>query len=166
MRSREQPRQTGTGWTLHYGRAEHPQSATHLPFCKLALELPATIPRPTPFSLVTICGYQPSRQASRSSAGLGRSHSFLRLQFESSTTFALYPEMPEPVALAITAACASLISGIVTLSQQITMFVSSVRMHRRIWMQYLDAVSRELSSLNLSLEALSDDSFKIKARSP
>jgi hypothetical protein len=67
------------------------------------------------------------------------------------------PEMPEPVALAITVGCASLISGIVTLSQQITTFVSSVRNARKD----MDAVSRELASLKLSLEALGDDSSKI-----
>lgn len=66
-------------------------------------------------------------------------------------------EMPEPVALAITVACASLISGIVTLSQQITTFVSSVRNARND----MDAVSRELSSLKLSLEALRHDSSNI-----
>jgi hypothetical protein len=65
--------------------------------------------------------------------------------------------MAEPVALAITVACASLISGIVTLSQQITTFVSSVRNARKD----MDAVSRELSSLKLCLEALRDDSSKI-----
>lgn len=65
--------------------------------------------------------------------------------------------MAELVALAITVACASLISGIVTLSQQITTFVSSVRNSRKD----IDAVSRELSSLKLSVEALRDDSSKI-----
>lgn len=52
---------------------------------------------------------------------------------------------------------ASLISGIVTLSQQINTFVSSVRNARKD----MDAVSRELSSLKLSLEGLRDDSSKI-----
>lgn len=65
--------------------------------------------------------------------------------------------MPEPVALAITVACASLISGIVTLTQQIATFVSQVRSSRKD----IDAVSRELSSLALCLEALRDDSSKI-----
>jgi hypothetical protein len=65
--------------------------------------------------------------------------------------------MPEPVALAITVACASLISGVVTLSKQITTFVSDVRASRKD----MDAVSRELSSLTLCLEALRDDSSKI-----
>ena len=65
--------------------------------------------------------------------------------------------MPEPVALAITVACASLISGVVTLSKQVTTFVSDVRAARKD----MDAVSRELSSLTLSLAALRDDSLKI-----
>jgi hypothetical protein len=65
--------------------------------------------------------------------------------------------MPEPIALAITAACASLISGVVTLSKQTSSFVSDVRAARKD----MDAVSRELSSLTLCLEALRDDSSKI-----
>lgn len=65
--------------------------------------------------------------------------------------------MPEPVALAIAVACASLISGVVTLSKQITSFVSDVRASRKD----MDAVSRELSSLTLCVEALRDDSSKI-----
>ena len=64
--------------------------------------------------------------------------------------------MPEPVALAIAVACASLISGVVTLSKQITSFVSDVRASRTD----MDAVSRELSSLTLCVQALRDDSSK------
>jgi hypothetical protein len=71
--------------------------------------------------------------------------------------FVLYPRDAGVVALAITIACASLISGIVTLSQQIATFVSSVRNARKD----MDAVSRELSFLKLSLEALGGNSSKV-----
>src|SRR5436305_11415795 len=66
--------------------------------------------------------------------------------------------MPEPVTLAITVACASLISSIGTLSKQIVAFVSDIRDARKD----MDAVSRELSSLSLCLEGLRDDSSKIQ----
>jgi chromosome segregation ATPase len=66
--------------------------------------------------------------------------------------------MPEPVVLAITVASASLISGIVTLSKQVTTFVSDVRAARKD----MEAVSGELSSLTLCLEALRNDSLNIK----
>jgi hypothetical protein len=59
--------------------------------------------------------------------------------------------------LAITVACASLISSVLTLSKQIATFVSDVRAARKD----MDAVSRELSSLTLSLEGLRSDSSKI-----
>jgi chromosome segregation ATPase len=66
--------------------------------------------------------------------------------------------MPEPVALAVIVACSSLASSIVTLSKQITTFVSDFRDARKD----MDAVSRELSSLSLCLEGLRDDSSKIQ----
>ena len=65
--------------------------------------------------------------------------------------------MTEPVALAVTVACASLLSSVVALSRQITIFVIDVRAARKD----LDAVSRELSSLALCLEVLRHDSSKI-----
>ena len=66
--------------------------------------------------------------------------------------------MPEPVALAITVACSSLTSSIITLSKQIVTFVSDFRDARKD----MDAVSRELSSLSLCIQGLRDDSSKIQ----
>jgi hypothetical protein len=61
----------------------------------------------------------------------------------------------DPVSLST--ACVGLITAISQLSVQITGFVSSVRDARKD----MDAVSRELISLTLCLEALRDDSQKI-----
>ena len=55
--------------------------------------------------------------------------------------------------ISITASCIGITAGIATLAERITAFVSSVREARKD----LDAVRRELGSLQLSLSALSDE---------
>jgi Fungal N-terminal domain of STAND proteins len=60
--------------------------------------------------------------------------------------------------LSISTACVSLIATLGRILPQIVSFVSDVRDARRD----MDAVSRELHSLSLSLENLRDDSTKIK----
>jgi hypothetical protein len=58
--------------------------------------------------------------------------------------------------LSISAACISLIAGIAKISVEVSSFIRDVRdAHKE-----LDAVSRELSSLSISLSALADDSEK------
>jgi hypothetical protein len=66
--------------------------------------------------------------------------------------------MPEPIALAVAVACASLTSSIITLSKQIVTFASDFRDARKD----MEAVSRELSSLTLCLKSLHDDSSKFQ----
>lgn len=57
----------------------------------------------------------------------------------------------DPVSIA--ASCVGIAAGIATLIERLTVFVSSVREARKD----LDAVRRELGSLQLSLSALSDE---------
>jgi hypothetical protein len=59
--------------------------------------------------------------------------------------------------LSISTACVSLIATLGRILPQIVSFISDVRDARRD----MDAVSRELHSLSLSLENLRDDSIKI-----
>jgi hypothetical protein len=61
----------------------------------------------------------------------------------------------DPVSVSIT--CAGLLTAVLRLSLQIGLFVSNVRDAKKD----MDLVSRELSSLSLSLNLLRDDSAKI-----
>ena len=58
----------------------------------------------------------------------------------------------------VSTACVGLLAAVAQLSGQITTFVSGVREARRD----MEAVSRELVSLTMCLEALRDDSSKIQ----